>query len=60
MEKKKYITPECEVIEMEIMSMIAASSDWGIGDDYDENDPNDMVNKHRGEWGNLWSDWGKK
>ena len=60
MEKKKYITPECEVIEMEIMSMIAASSDWGIGDDYDEYDPNDMVNKHRGEWGDLWSDWGKK
>ena len=55
MEKKKYITPECEVIEMEIMSMIATSSDLGIGDDYDENDPNYMVNKHRGEWGDLWS-----
>ena len=60
MEKKKYITPECEVIEMEIMSMIATSPDLGIGDDYEESDPNDMVNKHRGEWGNLWSDWGEK
>jgi hypothetical protein len=55
MEKKKYIAPECEVIEMEIMSMIATSTDLGIGGDIEESDPNDMVNKHRGEWGDLWS-----
>lgn len=56
MEKKKYITPECEVIEMEFMSMIATSPDLGIGEDREENDSDDMANKHRGEWGNLWSD----
>ena len=53
MEKKKYISPECTVVEMEILNMIAASV--GVGDDNDYNDPNDMSNRHRGEWGDLWA-----
>ena len=58
MDTKKYIAPECEVVEMEFMNMIAAS--LGIGDDKEVNDAEDMSNRHRGEWGNLWADWGKK
>ena len=53
MKKKMYIAPSCEVVEMEIVSMIAASFTPG---EEEENDPNEQgANKHRGEWGNLWN-----
>ena len=55
MEKKVYIAPECEVVEVDLVSMIAGSViDVTPGED------DDFVlesNRHRGEWGNLWSDW---
>ena len=56
MNKKVYIAPVCEVIEMETnVSMLAASNTPGVGGDMEENDPGDMMsNRHRGEWGNLW------
>lgn len=62
MEKKKYITPECEIVEMETVNMIANSFDKPIeGTEEDENDSGSVgSNRHRGEWGNLWSDWGEK
>ena len=52
MEKKEYIAPACEVIEMETnVSMMALSfeegEEWGDGETQD-------ANRHRGEWGNLW------
>ena len=53
MEKKKYIVPECEVIEMETVSMIAASNDRPVTPDVDEEIELNS-NRHRGEWGNLW------
>ena len=65
MEKKKYITPECEVIELEgIVDMSATSFEVGPGKGEgsveEDNDVNQMgSNRHRGEWGNLWSDFGK-
>ena len=53
MEKKKYITPECEIIEMEgAVYMQAGSFDEGFGEDI-ENGTTE-TNRHRGEWGNLW------
>ena len=52
MEKKKYIAPECVVVEVEAVSVLAVSVP--IGDDKPENDIEDMANRHRGEWGNLW------
>ena len=53
MEKKKYIVPECEIIELEgAVYMQAASFDVGLGDDI-ENGTTE-TNRHRGEWGNLW------
>lgn len=53
MEKKEYIAPMCVVIEMESVSMIASSgieTKPGEGDDFVLES-----NRHRGEWGNLWS-----
>ena len=61
MKKKKYIVPECEVIEVEIGSQLLSASfeDSNFGEEED-NDVNQMgANRHRGEWGNLWADWGK-
>ena len=53
MEKKKYIVPECEIIELEgAVYMQAASFDVDLGDDL-ENGTTE-TNRHRGEWGNLW------
>lgn len=61
MEKKKYITPECEVIELEgIVYMSATSFEENLGGDGSvegDNNVDEMgSNRHRGEWGNLWSD----
>ena len=58
MEKKEYITPECEVIEMEgIVYMSATSFEENPGGEVEEGGGTDMgSNRHRGEWGNLWGD----
>jgi hypothetical protein len=59
MEKKKYITPECEVVEMETVTVIAGSTPE-VGEDKETGGGDDTAaNRHRGEWGNLWSDFGK-
>ena len=59
MGKKVYIAPNCEVVEMEIINMIAGSFQQGINPDEDwigEGGGGDMgANSHRGEWGNLWN-----
>ena len=56
MEKKEYIAPECEIIELEgTVYMQAASFDKGPSEEEDEeSQPGWMSNRHRGEWGNLW------
>ena len=56
MEKKEYIAPECEIVEMETVNMIANSFDEKPGGEVEEGGGDDMgANRHRGEWGNLWS-----
>lgn len=56
MNKKEYIAPVCEVVEMDLVNMIAGSTP-GVGEDMKENDPGDMMsNRKRGEWGNLWGE----
>ena len=52
MEKKEYIAPVCEVIELETISMLAGSINQGF--EGDEPDIELQTNRHRGEWGNLW------
>ena len=54
MEKKEYIKPSAEVIEMEPTTMIAASAGdipvvEGSGKDQ-------LSNRRRGTWGNLWAE----
>ena len=61
MEKKAYITPNMEVMEMEIEApMLSASSgsggsdgNAGVFDDVTDDDAN-MSIKRRGKWGDLW------
>jgi hypothetical protein len=59
MEKKVYITPECFVVELETVSMIAGSninagvSDSDIGD---LGEDEFGANRRRGQWGDLWSE----
>ena len=54
MEKKEYMTPTCEVVEIEIVSMIATSPSFNPDGEEEENDTGNMSNRHRGQWGNLW------
>ena len=54
MKKKKYIAPECEIVELEgAVYMQAGSFDEGFGEDLEYGTTE--TNRHRGEWGNLWS-----
>ena len=55
MKKKEYMIPTCEVVELEMVNMIATSPEFKPGTDLPENDWEDMSNRHRGEWGNLWN-----
>ena len=52
MEKKEYIAPVCEVIELETISMLVGSFKQEFEDE--EGDIELQTNRHRGEWGNLW------
>ena len=52
MEKKKYVAPECVVVELEgpvYMQSGSIEENPGTGDDFELEG-----NRHRGEWGNLW------
>lgn len=57
MNKKKYIAPTMEVMDIESMVLMATSTPHiGI---VDPNDPDGsgsdiLSNKRRGQWGNLW------
>ena len=54
MNKKEYIAPVCEVVEMELESQIlSASNDISFNPGEDEN-VELHTNRYRGEWGNLW------
>ena len=53
MKKKQYITPQMEIAEFELVTMIAMSV--GISDEITDDDAV-MSNRRRGTWGNLWAD----
>ena len=55
MEKKEYIKPEVEVIDIDSVQMLCASNQFDITDTPTDNDAV-MSNRHRGTWGNLWAD----
>jgi hypothetical protein len=54
MNKKEYIKPSAEAIEVAVISMMAASAP-NIGVEGGEGSEI-LSNRHRGEWGNLWAD----
>ncbi len=51
--KKKYITPEMDVVEIEAAEMLAVSS-VGYTDKEASNDYEALTNDRRGNWGDLW------
>ena len=56
MNKKVYIAPVCEVVEMELESQIlSASNDITFKPGEDDDEVESHTNRHRGEWGNLWN-----
>ena len=53
MNKKTYIAPAVEVLDMAVVEMMAASNDLFISDETTDADA-DMSNDRRGSWGNFW------
>ena len=57
MEKKEYIKPSAEVIEIDATQMLCASNEFGITDTTTKEDA-DLSNSYRpnrrGQWGDLW------
>ena len=54
MKKKSYVVPQCLVVGLDAMSMLAASIDVNASS---KDGVNDMgVNRRRGEWGDLWGE----
>lgn len=60
MNRRTYITPEIEVVEIEYQSMMAGSEEIDdeieIEDELANPDLEVLTNKRRGEWGNLWKE----
>ena len=50
--KRTYIKPETTIIGMEPVVMIASSGSIGVNPD--EEGTEQLGNRHRGTWGNLW------
>ena len=44
-----------EVVEMELVTMLAASKELGVYDDTPTEDDAVMSNGRRGKWGDLWT-----
>ena len=56
MEKKAYIAPQIEVLEIESVEMMATSFELKEEGGNEES----LSNGRRGSWGNLWDDGEKK
>lgn len=50
MEKKEYISPIAEIVEVGTLNMLALSKESGEQMDDEEQ----MSNEHRGDWENIW------
>ena len=50
MEKKEYISPVAEIVEVGTLNMLALSKESGEQMDDEEQ----MSNEHRGDWENIW------
>ena len=54
MEKKAYIAPEMEVMNVETVEMIAAS--LNMYGEYVDTETQQLSHGRRGKWGNLWAE----
>ena len=54
MDKKAYITPAMEVMNVETVEMIATSLAFGEGDIDTADEGAQLGTGRRGTWGNLW------
>ena len=54
MGKKKYIAPQMEVVDLDVVTMLATSKNVGVFDTPTDADAV-MSNRRRGTWGNLWT-----
>ena len=52
MDKKTYVTPQVEIINVDTNEMLAAS--MGIHSDIEVQSSDQLGNTRRGEWGNRW------
>jgi hypothetical protein len=50
MEKKEYISPVAEILEIGALSVLALSKE----SDEQIDDEEQMSNEHRGDWENIW------
>ena len=50
MEKKEYISPVAEIVEVGTLNMLALSKESGE----QMVDEEQMSNEHRGDWENIW------
>lgn len=58
-EKKIYVCPEIEVIEIESTHLLAISHELSVDSEHQGDEEADFTQKRdnsRGEWGNLWDD----
>ena len=55
--KKVYISPNCEVIEMEVETQILSGSVLEVNPGLADDGFDLESNRHHGEWGNLWEKW---
>ena len=55
MNKKTYITPEMEIMNVEAMEMIASSLAM-YGNEEELEAENQLGNRRRGTWGNFWAE----
>ena len=55
MEKKKYIAPEMEIMDIETVEMIASSLLLNENGGNEESLSNRYRSGRRGTWGNLWA-----
>ena len=58
MAKKKYIAPQIDVVELEtpVLMLMASGETGGVGSGGGPvgDGTEDLSNRRRGEWGNLW------
>ena len=57
--KKEYIKHEIDIVVLELITMLAISSEGGLdvkGEEINPDTGSELSNRRRGQWGNLWAE----